>query len=98
MGYILLRDKKLTKALNLFELATYLYPESVNTYDSYGEALVDAGLREKAIIIYSIGYDLAIKTGDKNLIFIEANLKNLQENDSTRQQMSLPPPPPPGKQ
>jgi len=81
--------------LNQFELAMTLYPQSVNTYDSYGEALVKAGQKEKALKIYHKGYELAKSTGDKNLLFIEANMKKLKENDSITQQIRIPPPPPP---
>jgi len=94
MGYNLLRDKRLKNALNLFELAMTLYPQSVNTYDSYGEALVEAGQKEKAIKIYAMGYELAKKTGDKNLSYIEANLKKLKQDVPITQQITPPPPRP----
>jgi len=93
-GYNFMGDDKVN-ALNQFELAMTLYPQSVNTYDSYGEALVKAGQKEKALKIYHKGYELAKSTGDKNLLFIEANMKKLKENDSITQQIRIPPPPPP---
>jgi len=94
-GYNFMGDDKVNDALNQFELAMTLYPQSVNTYDSYGEALVKAGQKEKALKIYHKGYELAKSTGDKNLLFIEANMKKLKENDSITQQIRIPPPPPP---
>lgn len=79
MGYNYLNDKKLVDALNQFELAMTLFPQSVNTYDSYGEALIMAGQKEKAIEIYSNGYDLAKKTNDRNLAYIEGNFRKLEK-------------------
>jgi len=79
MGYNYLNDKKMADALNQFELAITLYPQSVNTYDSYGEALVLAGQKEKALEIYTKGYELAKKKNDRNLAYIEGNLRKLKE-------------------
>ena len=79
MGYNYIADKKMADALNQFELAITLYPQSVNTYDSYGEALVLAGQKEKALAIYTKGYELAKKTNDQNLAYIEGNFRKLEE-------------------
>ncbi len=38
--------------LHVFQLNTELYPESYNVYDSYGEALLKNGDRDKAIKNY----------------------------------------------
>ena len=83
------------EALNQFESAMTLYPQSVNTYDSYGEALVKAGKKEKALKIYTKGYELAKKTGVRNLAYIEAKLLRLKEANPIPPQTSAPPPPPP---
>ncbi len=37
-GYNLLQNKKMEDAFDTFELTMTLYPRSINTYDSYGEA------------------------------------------------------------
>lgn len=94
VGYNYLQDGKINDALDIFELAMTLYPSSVNTYDSFGEALVQAGQKEKALEIYTEGYLLAKKTGDKNLSYIEANLKRLKENETIGTSPNSPPPPP----
>lgn len=94
VGYNYLRDGKINDALDVFELAMTLYPLSVNTYDSFGEALIRAGQKEKALKIYTEGYLLAKKTGDKNLSYIEANLKRLQEDLPIDPPPNSPPPPP----
>ncbi|MFY0591922.1 DUF4886 domain-containing protein [Roseivirga sp.] len=95
MGNILLEGKKVTEGLNLFELATALYPQSVSAYQNYGVALSGAGQQEKGIKVYTEGYKLAKKTNHKNLSVIEANLKKLKANAAI-QSMPPPPPPPPG--
>jgi len=97
-GYNLIQDKKVKDALDVFELAMTLYPESVNTYDSYGETLIGAGDLEKGLIIYTKGYELAIKNGDENASYMEANLKKFKEGKPIQQQTAPPPPPPPPTQ
>lgn len=79
-GYNYLREKKVDKALEQFELNMTLYPESVNAYDSYAEGLVIAGQKEKALGIYKKAVTLAKATNDENLAYIEANMKKLQED------------------
>ena len=94
VGYNYLQDGKINDALDVFELAMTLYPSSVNTYDSFGEALIAAGQKEKALEIYTEGYLLAKRTGDKSLSYIEANLKRLKENVPIDTPPNSPPPPP----
>ena len=94
-GYNMLHDQKMKEALDFFELAMILYPQSVNTYDSYGEALAFDGQKDKAINIYTQGYELAKKTGDPALAYIERSLKKLKEGTLTSPQGEAPSPPPP---
>ena len=94
-GYGLLRDQKRAEALEVFELAMTLYPKSVNPYDSYGEALALDGQIDKAIDIYTQGYELAKKTGDPALGYIEASLKKLKDGALTSPGVNTPAPPPP---
>lgn len=39
-------------ALETFKLATFLFPDSFNTYDSYGQLLMESGKNEEAIMMY----------------------------------------------
>ena len=94
-GYNYMRENKIKDALNQFELAMTLYPLSVNTYDSFGEALVQAGQKEKALKIYSEGYELAKKTNDALLPYIKANFNKLKNGIPNTQQNRMAPPPPP---
>ncbi|KAA9346784.1 serine hydrolase domain-containing protein [Larkinella humicola] len=52
LGLELLADHHDTVALEALKLATLLYPQSWNTYDSYGKALLQSGRRKEAIAMY----------------------------------------------
>ena len=98
VGYNFLRDKKVNDALNSFELAMIYYPQSVNTYDSFAEALIVAGRKDEALAIYTKAIELAKKTGYENLTYIEGNLNKLKNNismDLEGEEIPPPPPPPP---
>lgn len=43
MGYRLLRTKEIKKAIDLFKVNTFLYPDSYDVYDSLGEAYLAKG-------------------------------------------------------
>lgn len=58
LGYNLLTDKKIQESIKVFRLNTELYPESWNVYDSYGEALAEAGDKENAILNYKKSIEL----------------------------------------
>lgn len=51
-GYALLNQKKDSEALQIFELNTELYPHGFNTFDSYGECLMNLGRTEEALSAY----------------------------------------------
>lgn len=53
LGYVLLRAGKIEESLVVFKINTYLYPSHANAYDSYAEALAEAGRKEEAIEYYS---------------------------------------------
>ena len=52
IGYRLIADKQLEKAIEVLKLNTQLYPESFNTWDSLGEAFALAGKKTEAIENY----------------------------------------------
>ena len=52
LGLELLNDKHNNAALEALKLCTILYPESWNTYDSYGKALLQNGKKQEAILMY----------------------------------------------
>jgi len=53
LGLELLNDKHYNSALEALKLCTILYPESWNTYDSYGKALLQNGKKQEAILMYN---------------------------------------------
>jgi tetratricopeptide (TPR) repeat protein len=58
MGYNYLNKNDVKNALHIFKLNTKLFPESSNTYDSYGEALLKNGNSEEAIKNYKKSIEL----------------------------------------
>lgn len=48
VGYALLQQKEVTKAIDVFRVNALLYPTSENVYDSLGEAYLEAGQKDKA--------------------------------------------------
>ena len=57
-GYILLRQRDIQKALEVFKLNVELNPNSWNAYDSYGEALLKDGQKEEAAKMYKKSVEL----------------------------------------
>ena len=58
MGYNYLNKNDVENALQILKLNTKLFPESSNTYDSYGEALLKKGNKEEAIKNYKKSIEL----------------------------------------
>ncbi len=52
LGYHYLGNGKIENAVALFKLNADLFPKSSNVYDSYGEALLANGEKEKGIENY----------------------------------------------
>lgn len=57
-GYRLLATNQKKEALGIFKLTVYLYPDSWNAYDSYGEVLLKTGDKTKGIEMYKKSLDL----------------------------------------
>ena len=64
LGYAYLNKKQYKEASEIFKLNVKAYPESYNVYDSYGEALMDAGNKEEAIKSYK--KSIEINPGNTN--------------------------------
>ncbi len=58
LGYQLLFREMIPEAVAVFRLNTEVYPESSNTYDSYGESLMAAGDTVQSIVNYQKSLDL----------------------------------------
>ncbi|MCT2561591.1 tetratricopeptide repeat protein [Chryseobacterium herbae] len=57
-GYQLISDKKTDDALKIFKLNIQLYPNAWNTYDSYGETLLQVGQKKEALENYKKSLEL----------------------------------------
>jgi len=58
LGYILLRNRMIKEAIEIFKLNSEVYPESANVYDSLGEGLIASGNTDLAIENYQKSLDL----------------------------------------
>ena len=58
LGYELLSEKQYGAAIEVFLINVKLFPNSANTYDSLGEAYMNAGNKELAIINYKKSLEL----------------------------------------
>lgn len=57
-AYRMMAKNQLKEALEIFKLNLYLYPNSSNAYDSYGEILLKTGNKEEAIKNYQKSVEL----------------------------------------
>ena len=64
LGYQLLRANKYKQAIRIFQLNIEAYPRSANTYDSLGEAYMDAGDKPQAIAFYEKSMQLNPKNAN----------------------------------
>ena len=64
LGYQLLRAKKFHAAIRIFQLNIEAYPKSANTYDSLGEAYMNAGDQPQAITYYQKSLQLNPKNAN----------------------------------
>jgi CubicO group peptidase (beta-lactamase class C family) len=58
IGYVLMRQRKLTEAIEIFKLNVEFYPNEWNVYDSLGEAYMNKGDKELAIANYKKSLEL----------------------------------------
>lgn len=64
LGYQLLKARKFDAAIRIFQLNVEAYPKSANTYDSLGEAYMDAGDKPQAIANYQKSLELNPKNAN----------------------------------
>lgn len=57
-GYRMMGTGKLKNALEIFKLIVFIYPDSWNAFDSYGEALANDGQKEEAVKMYKKSLEL----------------------------------------
>jgi len=64
LGYQLLKANKVNEAIRIFQLNVEAYPKSANTYDSLGEAYMDAGDKVQAVAFYEKSLQLNPKNAN----------------------------------
>jgi len=79
IGYRLLQNGEIDKAIEVFEYNVELYPNSANVYDSLAEALEKTGRRDEAVENYEIAVKIGKEISDPNLAIFERNLARVQE-------------------
>ncbi len=70
-GYQVMSQGLKDEALKIFKLNTEIYPEGYNTYDSYGECLLELGDKENAIIAYKKSLELNPKNKNAEKVLME---------------------------
>ena len=91
LGYGYLRERKPELAVAVFHMATEAFPDAWNTWDSLGEAHLEAGEHRKAIECYERSVELNPDNDNGRqqmeriagtLADLEAETKQIQELDS----------------
>lgn len=75
LGYSFLGNEELDKALEVFKLATILFPDSFNAYDSYGEALLKSNRKAEAIEMYERSIELNPENENGKKILLQLKQK-----------------------
>lgn len=73
LGYEYLQNHRLPEAVAILRWNTELFPQSGNTFDSYGEALIKSGDRDGAIAAYTRATQL--DSGNRNAVTVLAELE-----------------------
>ena len=79
LGYYLLNNDTMEKAIAVFKENVKRFPKSANVYDSLGEAYEGINEFEKAEKNYKIAVEYARKIHHPNLAIYEKNLKRMQD-------------------
>ncbi|MCD4692923.1 MAG: hypothetical protein K8R79_08415 [Calditrichales bacterium] len=79
LGYQILGQEEIEKAIQIFKQNVKTYPESVNVYDSLGEAFEKAGDIKMAEKNYKIAVQTGEKLKDPNLNIYKINLERVQK-------------------
>jgi tetratricopeptide (TPR) repeat protein len=81
IGYRLMQNNELEKAIEVFRYNVQSYPESANVYDSLGEALEKSGKIEAAADNYRTAVKFGAVTNDPNLDIYKKNLERVDKRE-----------------
>ncbi|MFC2103195.1 alpha/beta hydrolase-fold protein [Bacteroidota bacterium] len=79
IGYRLVQNAQIDKAIEVFEYNVKLYPKSANVYDSFAEALEQSGRTQEAAENYETAVKIGKEINDPNLAIFELNLARVQK-------------------
>ncbi|WP_147296649.1 serine hydrolase domain-containing protein [Flagellimonas nanhaiensis] len=81
LGYQLLQMDLINEAVEIFRINKDEYPQSANTYDSYGDALLAKGDEVNALINFKKAYELdpTLKETKEKINSIETSITNKKE-------------------
>ena len=78
IGYRLMQNGHIDKAIEVFKYNVKLYPNSANVYDSLAEALENSGKTKEAAKNYRIAVKIGRKNDDPNLTIYQRNLARVE--------------------
>ena len=78
IGYRLMQNGHIDKAIEVFKYNVGLYPNSANVYDSLAEALENSGRTKEAAKNYRIAVEFGKKNDDPNLMIYQRNLARVE--------------------
>ncbi len=81
IGYTSLGNLQPEAAEIVFKCNTHLFPNSANTYDSYAEALMANGKKDKGLENYEMAVKLATEQNSPMLEMLKENLEKAKQRD-----------------
>jgi tetratricopeptide (TPR) repeat protein len=78
IGYRLMQNGHIDKAIEAFKYNVELYPNSANVFDSFAEALENSGRTKEAAKNYRIAVEIGKKSDDPNLMIYQRNLARVE--------------------
>lgn len=78
IGYRLMQNDELEKAIEVFKYNVKLYPNSANVYDSLGDATENAENTKAAADYYRTAVKFGAITNDPNLDIYKRNLERVE--------------------
>ena len=73
LGYVFMENGEMEKALEVFKLNVYLFPDNWNVYDSYGEALLNSNNKVDAIKMYKKSLELNPNNENAKIVLVKLN-------------------------
>lgn len=82
LGYVMLQQKRISEAVDIFQYWVQLYPGSANAYDSLADALDASGNSSAALEARAKAVSLAAKNQDYRRALFETKLNELRDQST----------------